>query len=136
MELFLTNKVKHKFMHNDENERYYHQKRHRELTSPEIRFSRIMPAVARHRTTEENVIGGIARGWSYFSYAIRQLLIFSPCLWAGYKRGRRKERRIKKLRKEGSRVKQPGGSAIRWIRSSQLDGELEMLWIRIEIRED
>src|SRR6266496_5258485 len=129
MELFFTNKVKHKFMHNDENEKHYNQKRHQGLTSPQIRFSRIMPPLARQRTIEENVFGGIARGWAYFSYVIRQLIIFLPCLWAGYERGRRKEERIKKLR-EGGGMKQPGGIAgllfvgsdrVNW--TENLDGE-------------
>jgi hypothetical protein len=33
----------------------------------------------------------------YFMCLIRQFIIFLPCLWAGYEKGRRKER-IKKMR--------------------------------------
>jgi hypothetical protein len=65
-----------------------------------------MPPLARKPTIEESVFGGITRGWVYFIYAIRQFIILFPCLWAGYERGRRKEERIKKMRKQCSDVNQ------------------------------
>jgi len=65
-----------------------------------------MPPLARKPTIEESVFGGITRGWAYFIYAIRQFIIFFPCLWAGYERGRRKEERIKKMREHRGDAKQ------------------------------
>lgn len=56
------------------------------------------PVKTREPLIEEKVFRGIARGWAYLVYAIRQIIIFFPCLWAGYEYGRRKEER---MRKEG-----------------------------------
>lgn len=56
------------------------------------------PVNTREPLIEEKVFGGIARGWAYLVYAIRQIIIFFPSLWAGYEYGRRKEER---MRKEG-----------------------------------
>jgi hypothetical protein len=61
----------------------------------------VMTPHARQKTTEENVFDGIASGWAYFMYAIRQIIIFLPCLWAGYERGRRKEEKIRKMQEKG-----------------------------------
>jgi hypothetical protein len=44
---------------------------------------------------EETILGGIATGWAYFWYAIRQFILFYPHLWAQYDRGRRKEEMMK-----------------------------------------
>lgn len=60
-----------------------------------------MPPLVRKPTIEETVFSGIARGLVYFTYVIRQLIIFLPCLWAGYERERRKEERIRKMREQG-----------------------------------
>ena len=60
------------------------------------------PVKTREPLIEETVFKGVARRWAYLVYAIRQIIIFFPCLWAGYKYARRKEERIKKSRKHGS----------------------------------
>lgn len=44
---------------------------------------------------EETILGGIATGWAYFWYGIRQFVLFLPHFWAQYDRGRRKEERMK-----------------------------------------
>jgi hypothetical protein len=98
-----------------------------------------MPPLTRQRTIEEDVFSGIARGWAYFSYAIRQLIIFLPCLWAGYERGRRKEERMKKLKEEGGGLEQPGWNAgLFFIGSDRANWTKyeEMLWNTMEIKED
>lgn len=61
------------------------------------------PVKTREPLIEEKVFGGIAKGWAYLVYAIRQVIIFFPCLWAGYEYGRRKEERMKKLGKQVGR---------------------------------
>src|SRR5271156_2868858 len=58
------------------------------------------PVKTREPLIEEKVFGGIAKGWAYLVYAIRQIVILFPCLWAGYEYGRRKEERMKKLGKQ------------------------------------
>jgi len=58
------------------------------------------PVKTREPLAEERVLGGIAKGWAYLVYVIRQIIILFPCLWAGYEYGRRKEERIKKLGKQ------------------------------------
>ena len=98
-----------------------------------------MPPLTRQRTIEENVFAGIAKGWAYFSYAIRQLIIFLPCLWAGYERGRRKEERMKKLKEGGGGMEQArrnarllfiGSDRANWTEYS------EMLWNTMEVKEE
>jgi hypothetical protein len=58
------------------------------------------PVKTREPLIEEKVFGGISKGWAYLVYAIRQIIIFFPSLWAGYEYGRRKEERMKKLGKQ------------------------------------
>ena len=58
------------------------------------------PVKTREPLIEERVFGGIAKGWAHLVYAIRQIIIFFPSLWAGYEYGRRKEERMKKLGKQ------------------------------------
>jgi hypothetical protein len=53
-----------------------------------------MVPVPREITIEESICSGVAHGWEYLSYAIRQLIVFLPCLWAGYDQGRRREKKM------------------------------------------
>lgn len=54
-----------------------------------------MAPVAREPLPEEKVLGGIAKGWAYLAYTIKQLIILFPNLWAGYEMARRKEEKRK-----------------------------------------
>jgi len=61
---------------------------------------REMSPIARQPLIEESVLKGIAKGWKYLSYAIRQLVILFPNLWAGYERVRRKGEKMKTAGKQ------------------------------------
>jgi hypothetical protein len=53
-----------------------------------------MVPVPREITIEESICSGVSHGWEYLSYAIRQLIVLLPCLWAGYDQGRRREKKM------------------------------------------
>jgi hypothetical protein len=54
-----------------------------------------MAPVAREPLPEEKLLGGLAKGWAYLAYTIKQLIILFPNLWAGAEMARRKEEKRK-----------------------------------------
>ena len=68
-----------------------------------------MAPVARKPLPEEKVLGGIAKGWAYLAYTIKQLIILFPNLWAGYEMARRKEEKRKGQGKQRDQNSVEGG---------------------------
>src|SRR5271154_2645195 len=118
-------------------------RRHVTLEGRWERGGREMPPVkTREPLIEEKVFGGIAKGWAYLVYAIRQIIIFFPSLWAGYEYGRRKEERMKKLGKQGEAERSEEGQGkmglcailgVNWTEVEELwDMDVEMVEAVIE----